>query len=188
MKILLLRHGKPKLENFGNIKSGQLQAWIEAYNESGIDESHNPSIDVIEEVAKCNYIVCSHLRRSIESAHALNVHDVHMTDLEFREMELPYSSNLPFKLSPMIWVSLFRMAWFLGYAKNCEPFKNEKQRARFCARKLINLANEYGSVAFIGHGLFNKYIVKELLANNWQGPSGPGTKYWSYAIYKGNTS
>jgi len=183
MKIVLLRHGKPDLKMDQRIKSSDFRNLIEAYNNSGIDDSVKPSVVAIEAVANCDFIVCSDLKRSIESAQLLQVNKIHLSDAKFKEMDLPFSTNLPFKFSPEVWIVLFRIAWLFDYAQNSESFKNEKHRAKLGAKALMNLANEFGSVAFIGHGLFNRFVAKELLANNWKGPRKPGIRHWACDTY-----
>ena len=80
--------------------------------------------------------------------------------------------------------NLLRGLWFLGFSKNTESISVAKSRAKQASEKLIELAAEYQSVLFVGHGFLNHYIAKELLANNWIGPSSPGKKYWEFGAYR----
>ena len=84
----------------------------------------------------------------------------------------------------MLWASIFRMGWWFGYSTNAESFKKAKERAACSALKLSDIASEYDSVVFIGHGLLNQYIAKELLSHAWQGPVNPGRKFWDFAVYE----
>lgn len=48
----------------------------------------------------------------------------------------------------------------------------------------MKLAKEYESVLFVGHGIFNRLLAKELKSLGWCGPSNPGSKYWSFGVYE----
>jgi hypothetical protein len=46
------------------------------------------------------------------------------------------------------------------------------------------LEKAYDSAGIIGHGFLNHHVAKELLVNNWMGPSNPGRKYWEFGTYE----
>lgn len=89
MKIILLRHGKPEIENLGKLKAGDLNQWIESYNASGVHLNHSPPAEAFNIAKECNIAVCSDFRRSIESAKLLGITEVKHIDPLFREMGLP---------------------------------------------------------------------------------------------------
>lgn len=184
MKIILIRHGKPDIPSWGKLKASELHQWIESYNSAGITKEFQPPREATEVISNCNVVVCSDLPRSIESAKSLGVKKVHYTESIFREMGLPYAGWSFLKLSPDIWAVIFRSLWFLGFSRNSESFSSAKLRVTGATERLKQLAQEHGSVLFVGHGMVNRYIAKELVSNGWLGPSNTGKKYWGYAIYE----
>lgn len=184
MKIVILRHGKPDLPVIDKLKACELHKWIESYNSAGINQNQIPPATAIEIAASCNAVVCSDLPRSIQSAGALNIKHIHFSESVFREIGLPYASRNSPRLSPILWVALFRSLWFLGYSSNGESFRSSKLRARAGTEMLKKVALEYGSVLFVGHGLINHFIAKELLSHGWQGPKSPGKRHWEFGVYQ----
>jgi len=183
MRIVLLRHGKPDIE-FGKMRVSELGRWIDSYNSSGIDRSHLPGSEAVGIANECNTVVCSDYLRSVESAELLGIKEVKQIDPAFREMGLPYGDWRTPKASAIVWASIFRVLWFLGYSSNSEHFSAAKKRAFYCAGKLQSIAQNRDSVLHVGHGLMNRYIAKELLLNGWQGPANPGNKYWGFGVYE----
>jgi len=129
------------------------------------------------------FIVCSDFPRSIQSAKALCAKSINFSSEIFREMNPPYLDNLPIKMPLENWVTIFRILWYLGFSKNTESYSDAKDRAKQASGKLIELAGTHHSVLFVGHGLFNQYVAKELLRRNWSGPPSPGKKYWEFGTY-----
>ena len=123
MKIVILRHGKPKIETPGRLNASGFERWIAAYNKSGIDTTHSPTQNAIAQTQACSIVVCSDLPRSIESATALGIKNVKVQDSLFRECGMPYADwNYP-KLSVPVWSHIFRILQLLGYTSNAESFK-----------------------------------------------------------------
>lgn len=184
MKIVLLRHGKPNRIDSGKIKAEEIGLWIESYNSSALDLEFRPTKEAVEAAQHCDYVVCSHLPRSIESANLLAVTEIHLIDEVFREAELPFSYIPWLKLMPMTWGLIFRVLWLCGLKTNSESVVYAKQRAAMGARKLIEIAQTNESVILIGHGFMNRFIAKELLAKGWRGPTNSGKKYWAFGVYE----
>ena len=184
MEIIILRHGKPIIPSLSKISPLEFSEWVNTYNSAGLSPSSKPTVDVINISKKCNAFVCSELPRSIESANALEINEITLKSALFNEAGLPVS-NLRFPLlSPKAWAVIFRILWVFGYSKNSESFSEAKVRAAESADKLKELAYEKSVVLFVGHGVYNRMIAKELNASGWSGPKNPGTKHWSYGVYK----
>lgn len=188
MQIVLLRHGEPEtnLSNMLRLKCSahELKTLIKIYNDSGLNRHNAPSSGALNVTKSCKTIVCSDLRRSIESAKVLAVPKIDLVDRIFRESDLPHADwHFP-KLELIKWFVLFRAIWFLGYSKNGEPISTAKQRAKIAFMKLKQMAFEYGSVMLIGHGIINRLVAKNLRSNGWQGPKNPGNSYWDYGVYE----
>ena len=185
MKIVIMRHGKPDVPRFEKLKACELYTWIESYNAAGILQKQRPPVRTIEMVARCKAVVCSDFPRSTQSAAALNVKVLYSESL-FREISLPYAKWNSLRFSPYVWAVFFRILWSFGYSSNGESFRSFQLRARTGAQKLKQIAREHGSVLFVGHGLINHFIAKELLSSGWQGPTSPGRKYWAFGVYTYN--
>ena len=184
MKIVFMRHGKPDMPELGKLNASEFHRWIEAYNSASLDTTHKPSKQAVEIANHCNFIVCSDLRRSIESAQILGVKDIHCIGAIFREVELPYSRFLSPRLAPEVWFVLYRILWFMGYAANSESLSLARQRAVIAANSLHNKALRHNSVFCIGHSIFNSFIAKELVTKGWQGSSSIFSKHWEISEYK----
>ncbi len=184
MEITLLRHGKPEDLSLHRLSASEFCGWIQDYNASSLSESSKPTEAAFDYVSRCNAIICSELTRSIDSAKILNKEKIILSDSIFNEAGLPFTNWQKLKLSPKIWAVLFRVLWLFGFSRNSESFKEAKNRAKEAVRKLSQLSNEYDTVLFVGHGVFNRILAKELRKSGWSGPKNPGSKYWSFGIYK----
>ena len=184
MNIVILRHGKPKIETPGRLNASGFGRWIAAYNKAGIDTTHSPTQNAIAQAQACSIVVCSDLPRSIESATALGIKNVKVQDPLFRECEMPYANWSYPSLSVPVWSYIFRILQLLGYASNAESFKEARLRAYGCALRLSEVAQKHESVLFIGHGSLNWLISKQLLRMGWVGPRNPGRNYWEYGVYR----
>ncbi len=187
MQIVLLRHGKPNVPVYGKLRANKIHHWISSYNSAGLAPNVAPSSNAIEIASRCNIVACSDLPRSIESAQALGIKEINIMEPVFREMGLPYVSFPFLKLSPNIWVVVFRVLWFLGCSSNSESIREAKIRAANGANRLKDMAINYGSVLLVGHGFVNRFIAKELLSNGWKGPRNPGNNYWEFGVYRYST-
>ena len=184
MKIIFMRHGKPDIPELGKLNASEFHRWIEAYNSASLDVTHKPSKKVVEIANHCNIIVCSDLRRSIESASVLSRKEIHCIDAILREVELPYARFPSPKLAPGVWFTLYRILWFMGYATNSESIFSARQRAAIAANSLHNKALRHNSVFCIGHSIFNSFIAKELITKGWQGSTSIFSKHWEISEYK----
>ncbi|HUW25678.1 MAG TPA: histidine phosphatase family protein [Gallionella sp.] len=183
MRIVLMRHGKPKIDKNLWVNAGEFGAWVKKYNAAGIDTECPAPQFAIEQANQCAITVCSNLPRSLESAKALGIERVGVCDPMFREMDMPHARWRFPRLSLMMWSVFFRLAWVLGYSANAEPFKAAKERARHCAENLANLASVHGSVLLVGHGSLNWFIAKYLNGMGWLCLEKSPRKYWGFSAY-----
>jgi len=165
MEIILLRQGKPLIPLLDRINAISFIQWIEAYNSAGLCLTSPPPQTTLTRVNQGNATVCSQLSRSIQSAEALNITNIILTDAQFNEAGLPSANWRRLKLSPTIWLIIFRLLWLFGYSKHSESYNEAKQRAAGSTKTLINLAGEYKSVLFIG---LNIYLKKVSMINYLQ--------------------
>lgn len=183
MKIILLRHGEPDIDTRLMVTPREYGDWLRVFNRASIKDTQLPCEDLKELVQQCDFVVCSDLARSINSAGALGVENVDIADGLFREFEVPYLQwSLP-KLSASSWTVLFRLMWLAGYSTNAESFREAKQRAVLCMDRLEEYARQHGTVLFVGHGSLLWYLARLLRKNGWQGPKSSPRKYWEYCVY-----
>lgn len=182
MEIILLRHGKPDFSTLQKVAIRDLPEMISGYNRSGVSQpAPDSSINMAQ---SCGHIVCSDLLRSIQSAHRLGLKDIDLSSPLFREVDLPVTIWPSPKMSPFFWFAFFRLIWFMGHTAKGESISLARSRAFTGMQELSQLAHKYGRVLFVGHGLLNQFIAKELLSYGWQGPKIPARKHWGYSRYK----
>ncbi len=184
MEIILIRHGKPIIPSLKKISPLAFSEWVGLYNLSSLCDASKPPVEAVRVASTCKAIVCSELVRSIESAKALEIKTVTLISSKFNEADLPVASWRFPRLSPKIWAVIFRVLWFFGYSRNAESFHETKERATEAASILKELAETYTTVLFIGHGVYNRMLANELNSTGWSGPKNPGSKHWSFGVYK----
>lgn len=184
MRIVVLRHGMPKIDSSVRVTPAEFGLWVKRYDVAGIRDDCEPSQLAMSQVSQCAFVVCSNLPRSLESAKALGIESIGVCDASFREVGMPYA-NWHFPKAPLaVWLVLFRLMWALGYSENAEPFKVAKKRARDCANRLAELAATHGTVLFVGHGSLNWLIARHLKAMGWSGPKSAPRKFWEFGVYR----
>jgi broad specificity phosphatase PhoE len=75
MEIILMRHGEPAYELKGRVQANEISGVIEGYDLSGIKDK--PPKITIDRVSSVSAVVCSDLKRSIDSAKALGFSKIH---------------------------------------------------------------------------------------------------------------
>lgn len=178
MQIVLMRHGKPDMPHYPGLKAYEMERWIETYNQAGLSADSHPQASAIALAGQSNVIVTSDLRRSIDSALKFGVCRLVLTDGIFREADLPYSSGSFLKLPASVWAAYFRVLWLLGYSNHCESLRLFRTRVAEAASRLVELARQHESVLFVGHGIMNQFIVRELLSSGWVSSATNARRYW----------
>ncbi|MGD7044749.1 histidine phosphatase family protein [Jeotgalibacillus proteolyticus] len=184
MKIHLIRHGKSTHTRSKRLTQKELQNWFERYNEAGVRKEKRYPPSTVKQISLANAVLTSDLNRAIESAGFLQT-EILLSDSLFREVDIP---RLPkeldtIKLKANTWAIILRSLWFLGYSRECESLKEATTRAEEAAHMLIANAQEYGTVALIGHGFFNRLIAKELQAAGWKGKTRSSLRHWRCSTY-----
>ncbi|QEY14710.1 phosphoglycerate mutase family protein [Cellvibrio sp. KY-GH-1] len=182
MRVILMRHGKPSLPAQNSVTSEEFKNWIEAYNSAELCKNLTPELKSLEIAKSSSVVICSSLKRSLNSASVLGVNEISSIEYHLREMEMPWGKITNIKLKPEYWAVIFRILWFLGYSKNSESFKEAKLRAAHAALLLESYAKENGSVLFIGHGMLNRFIAKYLVAKGWKITKKVGSNYWEFGV------
>lgn len=184
MKIILVRHGKPLINQTKWISSHQMADWIEEYNQAKIDPLLPPNANVIQLIKQTPYRICSPLKRSQDSLNMIGIEQADEIDTLFQESALPYK-KIPFlKLPAALWALLFRISWFVGFSQNAESKLEARIRARNATNKLIELAKQNQQVSVIGHGIMNQLIANELADSRWVCSIKQGNGYWHYCVFE----
>jgi len=183
MEIAILRHGRPIAISKQPMTASQFVGWIVRYNESGIARDSTPTNASVEFAKRCGVIICSGLPRSIQSAKLLCSDKLTVSDVIFSEAGMPYASWKSFMLPPTCWVIIFRILWFCGFSKNAESYTEAKERACEATHRLVSLTQTHQSTLYVGHGIFNGLVAKELKSLGWRELNRPSSQYWSLAIY-----
>jgi len=182
--IILVRHGRSSLRAPKRLTSDGLRSTAVRYNEAGIRATPRPSALLRRRARAAGVIVCSDVRRAVESARVLDGTRRVLIDPLFREAGLPVRSRLPLRLSFDSWVWIAVIAWFSGWARGTESLTAARRRARTAARRLIGLSTQHRSVMLVGHGVFNALVAAELQGRGWQGPRWKLTAaHWEFAAY-----
>jgi broad specificity phosphatase PhoE len=182
-KIILLRHGEVDIENYENISASQFEKWIIEYNNSDIKSDFLTKNEIKELLNKTDILICSNLKRSIQSIEIFDKMPFETNDI-FNEAELPFSNWNLLKLNPKAWLIFFRILWFFGYSKNCESYKETKQRVKKATERLLELSKQNETVILTGHGIMNKLIRKELILQKWNETKKVGSKNWDYGVFE----
>jgi len=176
-----MRHGQPTLATPLKIAMSDMKGWIEHYNRSEIADQTVPDASM-RLAASASVIVSSSAPRALTSVQALGLKPAVVDEL-FCEAQLPYGHwRLP-RLSPFPWAFIFRVLWLCGYSRDAEPVKAAKLRANTAAQRLQSLASE-GPGLLLGHGVMNRLIARQLLADGWTRQQQNGSQYWSTAVYQ----
>lgn len=184
MEIVLLRHGKPNVQTSIRLSAAELPAWVVDYNDAGLDPAYAPPESSLQLPEKSTFVVCSDLRRSWESAHALGVETIGVCEATFREVELPFASWRFPRLPVSAWAVIFRLIWIAGYFSNDKSLQPSRQRARQCAERLAEWAKMHDRVLFVGHGALNWLIARDLKRMGWSGAKRSPRNYWEFSVYR----
>ena len=143
------------------IYAREVKDWVNRYNLAAVAKDSTPTDEAISYASNTRTVVCSSLLRSSMSAEILKINVTLSPDQEMVEAGIPYAEWGGIRLSPKYWAVLFRLLWFLGYSKNSESYSQAKNRAIVAAGKLAQQAVKDGPVLFVGHGIFNKYLLQK---------------------------
>jgi broad specificity phosphatase PhoE len=158
MEIIIYRHASPIVSSNEIISGRDFPLWVQRYNESGI--FLNEFAGEKEEV-----VYTSDLERSLETGKLLG-HNV-IQDSLFREAEIPLFKFPAIRLRAKLWLAISRSLWLLGIKRNCESFKEARQRTKRVVERIDLQLFEKERIVIVGHGFLNRLIKKELLRQGW---------------------
>ena len=191
MKIVVMRHGKPRLDleviKSSKMASSSLGEIVERYELTELDKSFPPDDDAVNISKVCVSSLSSDLPRAVSSIEILGLSEVNCDDSLFRESALPYLELDSPRLSFFTWAIIFRIAWFFGFSKNGESIRKAKNRASQGVDKLENVVRKECTLLFMGHGIINRLIIIELKRRKWKVREKTAEKYWSYTVLEYET-
>lgn len=176
-RIYVYRHADVSFDDTRRIPMSEFRIATDLYNTAPIAPFEPP-----QPVPKCDYVITSNLRRSPETAiDVFGFMDV--SDRIFREAELPDMPCWPIKTKPTTLFALARVLWMLGRTKNCESKSEFKNRVTAAADILIRAAHHHEAVGFVGHGWFNRSLVKALCHAGFVPSEPPKHIHGTFTLY-----
>ena len=160
--ILLARHGPIAVSWHLRVPGRSLAGFAAQVQRSGIVTDSAPDPTVRHQAQMAGILVCSDLRRSLDSARAVAPERAAMPNRLFREAELPTSFGTSLALRASTWAMLMRAFWFGRICSGSESVAAFRQRARQATDLLEELAAASASVFLMGHGFLNLQIAREL--------------------------
>lgn len=179
LHIFLVRHYKPKVNQKGFFDATEATQFISEYDAAGIETIINkPTGLPFTEVKRVH---CSLLLRAKQTALAIFGPEVELVeDKLFNECERKILS-LPLLRFPIkVWLAGARALWLLGLNnQGIETYKEAQVRARQCADKLQQYAEQEKKTVLVAHGVLNIFIRKYLRKLGWQVIRKDGRGYLS---------
>ena len=190
--ITLIRHGRSAHGRaFEAATLRDLGRVLRGYDAVGIADDCLPLAEAVARIGAAGHVVCSPLRRSLESARRLvDQADAGgcggiRVDATFREVDLPEPPRLRMgvALHPAWWVVCLRALWLLRlHGGDVESPRRVWRRAGKAAARLAVLARSHGHVVLVGHSLLNYLIAWILVRRGWRGkPRFQG--YWEVVTF-----
>jgi broad specificity phosphatase PhoE len=191
-RILISRHGQVALPKPKFPTRAEFEAYVETYERSGLSVTTRPSFELAGHIREATSVFSSPSLRARESAQVLDPQRIPIVDPVFREepQRIPaFAGRWPL----LIWFSLAR-GLESYHPKEAARRAEMRLRADFAASLLINAA-EQGPTALVGHGWFNRAIVRALIRNGSRqvarhggsGKFGRVSSEWGYAILEFDT-
>lgn len=182
-EIVLARHGTPHFDPWVWTTPRYVPHWTEVFDRADVRVDGVPA-ETLDHAGKAAIVVSSTLPRSVQSARALSPDRGFLTEAVFCEVRVPHTDWAFPSLPLWAWVTVFRLAWFLGFSAGAESFTHATVRARIAAQRLARLAEESGSVFLVGHGIMTMLIAKHLVEMGWTGPRRPVNRHWQFCVYR----
>jgi broad specificity phosphatase PhoE len=184
LEIVLVRHGRSALERVpGRINATQLRAWIDAYHEHGIADDSVPAAALIQEGERAGMIVCSDLRRAVESAQRIAPGRIAQESPLLREAGWPPRGDWGgIRLPLIVWGTLSFLLRRSGWSSG-ETWGQAQGRAGEAVERLAELAATHKRVLVVAHGNLNMLMARELRRRGWNGGRWPASRNWGYTRY-----
>lgn len=183
--IHLVRHGAPDISRAVWLSRQGFNTWWTRYDRVGLAPASTPPERLRDIADEAAVIVSSPTPRARETGERLAGGRSVVADELYGEMPLPAPLVLPFlHLTPPLWGTLSRFAWWLGYADGGETRYEAEERTRLATDRLIELAADSGGdVVMCGHGWFIHMAGKELRRRGWIAMKRGGATHWDHKSF-----
>jgi broad specificity phosphatase PhoE len=183
-RIILIRHGRPRIELKPRTSHREFRNYIDAYEEAGLDPQSAPPAELCDLIRELSEIFTSARPRAHQSAAALAPHAELIVDPLFAEAPLA-SPKIPLlKMTVQKWAVVARVLWHAGFHPGIENYARSNKRARDAANILMTRARKDGATALVAHGYLNFLIGRELKRRAWRQTGAHRAKYWNAVIYE----
>jgi broad specificity phosphatase PhoE len=184
LQIHLVRHGR-SARPFPTcrITPAEFREEIAFYNRTGIAETSTPPDEIIAAVGDVPVVVCSDFPRSIESAARLVPNRQPRISATFREVGRPLQWNWKIRLPLEAWDWFSVLLWKMNLISSDESIHAARRRAQEATRELVSWAEESSRVLFVGHGMINAMIGRELCRQGWQGSRRVDDAHWGFSTF-----
>lgn len=184
MRIVLIRHGRPKIPINPRTGHAGFQTYIADYEEAGLDPMSLPPEELRDLVGELKSVFTSDKRRAHESATVLAPKAELIADPLFMEAPLA-SPRIPYlRMSVPKWAVVARVLWHAGFHPEIEGPVKSRQRARAAAEILMARASKDGAAVLVAHGYFNFLIGRALLAHGFQQTGTHRARFWNAVMYE----
>lgn len=182
-QIILIRHGEPDILKKKWYSRKDVLAYDQSYLQAEIKPFEAFPIDVSTLPVKKIYH--SSLRRAVHTAELLFDNRFELAaDSRFREFERGVIKGPDINMPLNIWKIISRLQWFSGIsAKEIEPVKKARERARNNARYLEERAFAQQIVVLVAHGLHNRYVSRYLKKFGWRSVFDSGNGFLGTKIF-----
>jgi broad specificity phosphatase PhoE len=182
-RIILIRHGQPDIPVSPRASHREFGAYIDAYEQSGLDPASAPPEELQDLVAELTAVFTSGRKRADDSARALAPNAELIADPLFAEAPLASPPIPLLKMKVPKWALVARILWHVGYHPEIENYRRAKRRADEAADILVARARRDGVTALVAHGYFNLIIGRELRQRGFHKSGSHRVRFWNAVIY-----
>lgn len=183
MRIILVRHGEPKVDQQRWIGHKGFMAFMDAYRDAGLTPESAPPEHLASLTRGISRVFTSELARSIDSARALLPDAEFISDKVFTESPLAPPRIPGLRLKAPGWAVVSRVAWHGGYSPRIENFRQSRRRAQKALHILLDAAAQDGTVVLVGHGYFNAILGRMLRLKGFSRTGSHRAEFWNTVVY-----
>lgn len=185
LRIVLVRHGQPRIALSPRTGHHGFGHYIGAYESAGLEPSSLPPPELMDLSRELASIFASDRPRSHQSASLLAPSAALVTDPLFAEAPLASPPVPLLRMRVAGWAVLSRILWHAGYSPRIEGVFASRLRAVRAADLLISEARQRGVAVLVAHGYFNFMIGRVLKKRGFARRGSHRARYWNTVIYEG---
>jgi broad specificity phosphatase PhoE len=184
LRIVLVRHGQPRIALAPRTGHRGFHDYIGAYEAADLDPTHLPPQELLDLTRELASVFASDRPRSHQSANLLAPGAALIMDPLFAEAPL---ASPPIPLVSMRvagWAVISRILWHAGFSPRIEGVFAVQLRAAKAADRLIAEARQNGVAVLVAHGYFNFMIGRVLKKRGFVKRGDHRARYWNTVIYE----